>query len=170
MGQFRAMLVLNRDRRGRPRWNHFCHTSPCPNLGRQISGAELTTICLSRPYRQHRYAPQHRSEPPPVQVSFRQQQPVVSRMLHQSSARLHNRCCRLVSDQFSIPFASASRRHRFPRLYANMLNPSRTSFDRKRWQLSRVILSACLPSLIHCSAVPRLRVCQEEEKNEPRIS
>ena len=27
---------------------------------------------------------------------------------------------------------------------------------RKRWQLSRVIATACLPSFIHCSAVPRL--------------
>src|SRR5712692_2282464 len=36
------------------------------------------------------------------------------------------------------------------------LSQSRTSFDRKRWQLSRVIFTACLPSLIHCSAVPRL--------------
>src|ERR1035438_6590223 len=33
---------------------------------------------------------------------------------------------------------------------------SRTSLERNRWQLSRVILTACLPSLIHCSAVPRL--------------
>jgi hypothetical protein len=26
----------------------------------------------------------------------------------------------------------------------------------QRWQLSRVIFTACLPFLIHCSAVPRL--------------
>src|SRR6266568_1524641 len=40
-------------------------------------------------------------EPPPVLVSFRQQQPVVSRMLKQPSSGLANRCCRLVSNQFS---------------------------------------------------------------------
>ncbi len=27
---------------------------------------------------------------------------------------------------------------------------------RNRWQLSRVIFTACFPSLIHCSALPRL--------------
>ena len=36
------------------------------------------------------------------------------------------------------------------------LNQSRTSLAQKRWQLSRVILTACLPSFFHCSAVPRL--------------
>ncbi len=43
-----------------------------------------------------------------------------------------NRCCKLVSDQFSIFFGSTSRRHRFPRLYASTLNQRRTSLDRKR--------------------------------------
>jgi len=50
-----------------------------------------------------------------------------------------------VSDQFSIFFGSTSRRHRFPRLYASTLSHNRTSLERNRWQLSRVILTACLP-------------------------
>jgi hypothetical protein len=58
----------------------------------------------------------------------------------------------------SIGRGSASRRHKLPRLYAITLSHSRTSFDRNRWQLSRVIFTACLPSLIHCSAMPRLFV------------
>lgn len=33
------------------------------------------------------------------------------------------------------------------------LSKSCTSFDRKRWQLNRVIFT-CLPSWIHCSAYP----------------
>ena len=37
-----------------------------------------------------------------------------------------------------------------------MVSHSRTSLDRNRWQLNRVIFTACLPSLIHCSAMPRL--------------
>src|ERR1035438_6079662 len=65
-------------------------------------------------------------------------------------------CCKLVRDQLLILCGNASRRHRFPRLYMITLSHSRTSLDRKRWQLSRVIFTACLPSLIHCSAVPRL--------------
>jgi hypothetical protein len=35
------------------------------------------------------------------------------------------------------------------------LSISRTSLERNEWQLSRVILTVCLPSLIRCSAVPR---------------
>jgi hypothetical protein len=61
----------------------------------------------------------------------------------------------LVNDHVPIPFGSTSRRHRLPKLYAITHNLSRTSFDRNQWQLSRVIFTACLPSLIHCSAVPR---------------
>ncbi len=37
-----------------------------------------------------------------------------------------------------------------------LVSDFRTSLDRDRWQLNRVIFTACLPSLIHCSAVPRL--------------
>lgn len=33
---------------------------------------------------------------------------------------------------------------------------SRTSLERNRWQLSRVLLMVWLPFWIHCSAVPRL--------------
>ncbi len=41
-------------------------------------------------------------------------------------------------------------------IVGNYLSHGRTSLARKRWQLSRVIATACLPSLINCSAVPRL--------------
>src|ERR1017187_4271806 len=54
--------------------------------------------------------------------------------------------------------AASSLPPEFPKLYAITLSHSRTSFDRNRWQLSRVIFTACLPSLIHCSAVPALVV------------
>ena len=69
---------------------------------------------------------------------------------------LTNRCCQLVSDQVATLFGSTSRRQRFPRLYAIRLSHSLTSLARKRWQLSRVSATACLVSLIHCSAVLRL--------------
>ncbi len=36
------------------------------------------------------------------------------------------------------------------------LSHNRTSLARNRWHESRVIFTACLPSLIHCPAVPRL--------------
>ena len=39
---------------------------------------------------------------------------------------------------------------------ASTLNCKRTSFTRNRWHDSLVQCVACLPSLIHCSAVPRL--------------
>ena len=59
-------------------------------------------------------------------------------------------------DQVSIRAGSRSRRQRFPRLYASTLSWRRTSLARNRWHDSRVQCAACLPSLIHCSAVPRL--------------
>src|ERR1035437_8873097 len=83
-------------------------------------------------------------------------QPVVTRMLHQPSSSLHQPLLQAGQGQFSIPLGKPSRRHKFPRLYASRLSASRTWFERNRWQESRVILTACFPSLIHCSAVPRL--------------
>ena len=77
-------------------------------------------------------------------------------MLDEPSAALTNRCCKLVSDQVATRIGSASRGQRFPRLYAIRLSHSLTSLARKRWQLSRVSATACLLSLIHCWAVPRL--------------
>jgi hypothetical protein len=55
-----------------------------------------------------------------------------------------------------ILLGRASVRRKFPRLYANAKSWSRTSLSRKSWHESRVQVSAILPSLIHCSAVPRL--------------
>jgi len=51
------------------------------------------------------------------------------------------RCCRLVSDQLSILLGSTSLRQRFPGLYASTLGQRRTSLERNRWQLSRVIFT-----------------------------
>jgi hypothetical protein len=53
-------------------------------------------------------------------------------------------CCKLVSDHFSIFFGNTNRLQRFPKLQAIRLSRSRASFDRNRWQLSRVVLIACL--------------------------
>src|ERR1019366_3827539 len=78
---------------------------------------------------------------------------------HASPAVLHSSPAVAASwsgNQFSVPLGKPSRRHKFPRLYASRLSASRTWFERNRWQESRVILTACFPSLIHCSAVPRL--------------
>jgi len=49
----------------------------------------LTTISLSRRYRQQRDPTQHRPEPPPVQMSFREEESVITCMLHQSPSGLH---------------------------------------------------------------------------------
>jgi hypothetical protein len=38
--------------------------------------------------------------------------------------------------------------------------------DRNRWQPSRVTFTACSPSLIQCSAVPRLQALHQRGKNE----
>lgn len=51
---------------------------------------------------------------------------------------------------------TSSRQHRFPRLQARTLSHSRIPLDRQLWQSHRAISTACLLSLIHCSAVPRL--------------
>jgi len=46
--------------------------------------------------------------------------------------KVFGRCCKLVGDQFPIRCGSASRPHRFPRLYAITLSHNRTSFDQNR--------------------------------------
>jgi len=51
---------------------HFCDTSFLLQPAVYDSAANLTTIYLSRRYRQQRDPAQHRPEPPPVQMSFRQ--------------------------------------------------------------------------------------------------
>jgi hypothetical protein len=57
-------------------------------------------------------------------------------------------CCKLVNDQQSILLGSASLRHRFPQLESVTLSHGRTSFDRNRRQLRRVIVTACLPPMV----------------------
>jgi hypothetical protein len=43
-----------------------------------------------------------------------------------------NRCCTLVSEQFSVRLGNASRRNKSPRLQASRLTQSRTLFERNR--------------------------------------
>jgi hypothetical protein len=60
-----------------PTFRHFCNTSPYPPAGKTDSAAMLTTISLSRRYRQQRDPTQHRHEPPPGQMSIREEEPVI---------------------------------------------------------------------------------------------
>jgi hypothetical protein len=53
---------------------------------------------------------EHRPEPPPRQMTFRQQPPIITRMFDQPSSGLPQRLLQLVSDQFSIPLGKPSRR------------------------------------------------------------
>src|SRR6516164_5518589 len=46
--------------------------------------------------------------------------------------------------------------HRKAKRNSRLTSHTLTSWARKRWQQSRVIFTACLYSLIHCSAVPLL--------------
>ena len=64
--------------------------------------------------------------------------------------------CSVLSDQSLIFLGKANRLKKLPRLYANANNWRRTWLSTKSWQESRVHFKAYLPSLIHCSAVPRL--------------
>ena len=59
------------------------------------------------------------------------------------------------SDHASAAFGIASVRMKFPRLYASAWSWRRTALAAKVRHDSRVHLTALLPSLIHCSAVPR---------------
>jgi hypothetical protein len=86
-------------------------------------------------------------------------------VLDQASACFHQLLPQVRERPVVDSLGSTSHRHRFPRLPANKLSPSRTSLDRERWQLSRVIFTACLPSLIHCSAMPRLLYVRRSSHN-----
>jgi hypothetical protein len=61
----------------------------------------------------------------------------------------------VISDQCSTSSGRPKVRMKLAGLYASACSWSRTALCRKAWQLSRVQRSAFLPSLIHCSAVPR---------------
>jgi hypothetical protein len=84
----------------------------------------------------------------PTTAALRQQQPVVSSVLEQSTAGLYKSLLH-VNHPFSIFFGSTNRRHSFARLYASTLGHSRTSFARNRWQLSRVKAHAFRGAVIH---------------------
>jgi hypothetical protein len=63
--------------------------------------------------------------------------------------------CKLMSGQLPISLGSASHRHRLPRLQAIGVEPQPHLVGQKRWQLSRVMATVRMPSLIRCSAVVR---------------
>ena len=64
-----------------------------------------------------------------------------------------NRCCKLVSDQVATRVGSASHRHNFPTLF--YAQPQSRRVGPKAMAGKPSIATACLPPLIHCSAVPR---------------
>src|SRR4030095_1796706 len=61
----------------------------------------------------------------------------------------------VVRDHCAISSGSARVRRKLARLYASAWSWRRTALARKVVHDSRVHLTACFPSLIHCSAVPR---------------
>ena len=63
--------------------------------------------------------------------------------------------CTLRSDQCLTALGRHNRRKKFQRLYARMNRDSLTRLATNRRHDSRVQFRAYLPSLIHCSAVPR---------------
>src|ERR1039457_5411064 len=69
----------------------------------------------------------------------------------------------VVNDQCRTALGNTACRRKFPMLYASTNSCSRTWLSTKSWHESRVHLTAFLPSLIHCSAVPRSVV----EPNHP---
>src|SRR5450756_1851468 len=59
-------------------------------------------------------------------------------------------------DQWDTSLGRAKRRMKFPRLYASTNSARRTRLDTYFAHESRVRVSACFPSLMFCSHVPRL--------------
>ena len=107
-------LALTCDRLEPLRSGHSSHTVPhlCPFF------AQKGFVALGRAsacrHRQRPDPPQHLAEEPPVQMPFRQQEPVVPRMLHQRPPVFTSRCFRLVSDQRLIRGDRTSLRQRLP--------------------------------------------------------
>ena len=58
---------------------------------------------------------------------------------------LNRRRCSLESDQLLIFFGNTGRRQRLPMLQAGAIRHSHISSESNRWQISRGILTACLP-------------------------
>src|SRR5271157_5401524 len=72
-----------------PRLGRTFATPFLTSTRRKQTSFNLTTIFLSRRYREQSNPTQHCPEPPPCQMSFSQQQPVATRMLRQPSSSLH---------------------------------------------------------------------------------
>jgi hypothetical protein len=88
-------------------------------------------------------------------MTLRQDQPIIAGMFHQPPARLHQPLLQ-AGQRLTVDLPGQHQPSQVPRLQAITLSHSRTSFDRNRWQLSRVNLTACLPSLIHMLRDPSL--------------
>ena len=58
-------------------------------MGSPQSKLSRATGCLGGRYRQQCDPAQHRSESPSIEVSFRQEKPIVAGMFHQPSSGLH---------------------------------------------------------------------------------
>ncbi len=58
---------------------------PQPAVDR-FGATDVAISLLSGPWRQQHDSAQHRPEPPPVQMSFRKEKPVVTHMFHQGAA------------------------------------------------------------------------------------
>jgi hypothetical protein len=89
-----------------------------------------------------------------AKMALGQQEPIIPRTLHQPACRLHQPLLQALPR----PVVHALRQHSRLDKVGITLSHGRSWFDRNRWQLSRVIFSACWPSLIVAaaiSAVPR---------------
>jgi hypothetical protein len=115
---------------------------------------ELEQLPLSRRHRQQRDPAQHRSEPLPIQMSFCQEKPVIARVFHHPSSGFDPRCCDslVIIYRFFVAVPAVATSYPDYRPAGSVtaaLGSSEIDEDRL------VIFTACLPSLIHCSAVPR---------------
>ena len=111
---------------------------------------------LPRRERQCSGPPHHCPEEPPRQMTLRQQQPVVASMLNQPTSGLHQALLHAGQRPVVKPLGQRQPPPQVPEVVSDWLSNDRTTLEWNRWQLSRVIFTACLPSLIHCCAVPRI--------------
>ena len=131
---------------------HWSTRAPCLRRSSSVSGRPLSSRHWQRPD-----PPQHVAEQPTGQMPFCQQEPVVPGLLHQPASGFHQP----LLETRERPALDPRRQDQPAPEGAQVVGPGhsvagRTSFARNRWHDSRVQWVACLPSLIHGSAVPRL--------------
>jgi hypothetical protein len=86
-------------------------------------------------------------------MSFRQEKPVVTRMFDRRPPIFTSRCCKLVSDRFSIRRGSVSRRHKLPNIATTLFMAMRLS-QRNLLEVSVVFFSICMASELRAHALP----------------